>query len=303
MTIMLAGGSGLIGSELGAFLTQTGHRVLRLVRENTIGRNGGVLWNPAEHRLEVADFEGVDAVVCLSGENIAKGRWTVDRKRSLRESRIQTAALLSRTLAAMDSPPETLICASAIGYYGAHCGSEVLTEESPVGDDFLANLCADWEAAARPAVEKGIRVVHLRFGIVLSRRGGALGKMLIPFRLGLGGVLGDGSQYMSWLSLDEAVSILDFVLQTDQLEGPVNAMSPNPVTNREFTRTLAKVLGRPALLTVPKPAVRLLFGEMGESLLLGSQRAVPMRLEAAGYTFRHSELEPALRHILVGKSA
>lgn len=298
MKIMLAGCSGLIGTELGAFLTQTGHGVHKLVRDRASARAGGVFWKPSEGRLEAGDLEGVDAVVCLSGESIAARRWTAERKRLLRESRIQPVALLSSTMAAMENPPETFICASAVGYYGAHCGSEILTEESPQGEDFLGSLCADWEAAARPAVEKGIRVVHLRFGLVLSRRGGVLGKMLMPFRLGLGGAIGDGRQYMSWLSVDDAVSILDFALQTDQVEGPVNAMSPNPVTNGEFTRTLARVLRRPALVPIPKSLVGFALGEMGEMLLLGSQLAMPRRLEAAGYEFRHGELESALRHVL-----
>ena len=171
-------------------------------------------------------------------------------------------------------------------------------EESRPGDDFLAKLCVDWEAAAAPAREKGIRVIHLRFGLVLSRAGGALSKLLLPFKLGLGGVIGDGTQYMSWLSLDEAVSIIDFILQSDEIEGVVNAVSPSPVTNREFTSTLSKVLRRPALIPLPKPFVRLAFGEMGENLLLASQRAVPRQLEAAGYRFRHPDLRPALEHVL-----
>lgn len=303
MNITVAGSSGLIGTELLAFLTQTGHRVRRLVRGNTPTLNVDVHWNPAEQRLEVEDLADTDAIVCLCGENISRGKWTEERKRSLRESRIQPVALLSRTIAAMDSPPATLICASAVGFYGADCGGEILTEESPAGEDFLAKLCADWEAAAGPAREKGVRVVHLRFGLVLARQGGALRKMLTPFRLGLGGCLGDGTQYMSWLGLDEAVSIIDFALQTDELEGPANAMSPHPVRNREFTRILAKILKRPALFPVPKSVLRFMFGEMADSLLLSSQRAVPRQLEAAGYTFRHPDLESALRHEIRRKSA
>jgi len=298
MTIMLAGCSGLIGSELEAFLAQTGHQVRRLVRDRVSAQAGRIFWNPAEQLLEAGSLEGVEAVVCLSGENIAGGRWTADRKQQLRESRIQPVALLSRVMAGMENPPETLICASAVGYYGADCGSERLFEESPAGKDFLGNLCADWESAAQPAVEKGIRVVHLRFGLVLSRRGGVLPKMLIPFRLGLGGMVGDGTQYMSWLSLDEAVGILDFALQTDELEGAVNAMSPHPVTNAEFSRSLGRVLRRPVLFSIPKPLVEFALGEMGEMLLMGSQRAIPRRLEGAGYGFRHGELEDALRHVL-----
>lgn len=298
MNIIVAGASGLIGTQLVTFLAQTGHKVHRLVRHQHPSENTDILWNPAEHRLDAKGLSEIDAVVCLSGANIAAGRWTSKRKRLLRESRIQTVGLLSRTMAAMVEPPAVLICASAVGYYGANRGAEMLTEESAAGDDFLAKLCVDWEAATGPAREKGIRVVHLRFGPVLSRAGGLLSKILPQFKLGLGGPIGDGAQFMSWLNLDEAVSIIDFALQTDQLEGAVNASSPNPVTNREFTKVLAGILRRPALLTVPKPAVRLMFGEMGDGLLLSSQRAVPTRLEAAGYAFRHPNLRPALDHVL-----
>ncbi len=298
MRVIVAGASGLIGSHLVSFLTQTGHRVDRLVRKEVASENTDILWNPAEHLLGTEELAGADADVCLSGASIAEGRWTPERKRLLRESRIQTVALLSRCMAAMDEPPGVLVCASAVGFYGADRGGEILMEESRPGDDFLAKLCVDWEAAAAPAREKGIRVIHLRFGLVLSRAGGALSKLLLPFKLGLGGVIGDGTQYMSWLSLDEAVSIIDFILQSDEIEGVVNAVSPSPVTNREFTSTLSKVLRRPALIPLPKPFVRLAFGEMGENLLLASQRAVPRQLEAAGYRFRHPDLRPALEHVL-----
>ena len=298
MNVAVAGASGLIGTQLVTFLAQTGHKVHRLVRLEGSSENTDILWNPAEHRLDAKDLSQTDAVVCLSGANIAQGRWTSERKRLLRESRIQPVGLLSRTMAAMDDPPAVLICASAVGYYGAHRGSEILTEESAAGDDFLAKLCVDWEAAAGPARDNGIRVVHLRFGPVLSSAGGLLHKILLQFKLGLGGVIGSGTQIMSWLSLDEAVGIIDFALQTDQLEGTVNATSPNPVTNKEFAKVLAGILRRPALLPVPKPVVRLMFGEMGDGLLLGSQCAVPRRLEAAGYAFRHPELLSALVHVL-----
>ena len=298
MRVIVAGASGLIGSHLVSFLAQTGHRVDRLVRKEVASENTDILWNPAEHRLGTEDLAGADAVVCLSGANIAEGRWTPERKGLLRESRIQPVALLSRCMAAMDEPPGVLICASAIGVYGTRRGQEVLSEESPPGDDYLARLCVDWEAAAGPAREKGVRVIHLRFGLVLSRAGGALPKLLLPFKLCLGGVLGDGRQYMSWLSLDEAVSIIDFALQSDDFEGVANAVSPGPVTNREFTSTLSKVLRRPAFVSVPKSFIRLAFGEMGESLLLAGQRAIPSQLEGAGYRFRHPDLRPALEHVL-----
>ena len=298
MRVLVAGASGLIGSHLVSFLNQTGHRVGRLVRKEVASESSDLLWNPAEHGLGTEDLAGADAVVCLSGANIAGGRWTPERKRLLRESRIQPVALLSCCMAAMEEPPGVLICASAVGFYGSHRGQEILSEEGPPGDDFLARLCVDWEAAAAPAREKGVRVIHLRFGLVLSRAGGALPKLLLPFKLGLGGVVGDGRQYMSWLSLDEAVSIIDFALQSDDFEGVVNAVSPRPVTNREFTSTLSKVLRRPAFVPVPKSFIRLAFGEMGEDLLLAGQRAIPGRLEGAGYRFRHPDLRPALEHVL-----
>lgn len=298
MRVVVAGASGLIGSQLVQFLAQTGHQVDRLVRKELASEKAEIVWNPAEQRLGSEALAGADAVVCLSGANIAAGRWTADRKRLLRESRIQSVALLSRCMAAMDEGPGVLVCASAVGIYGAQRGEEILTEDSEPGDDYLARLCVDWEAAAAPAREKGIRVVHLRFGLVLSRAGGALPKFLVPFKLGLGGIFGDGRQYMSWLSLDEAVGIIDFALQSDDFEGAVNATSPNPITNREFTSTLSRVLRRPALLPFPKRFVRMIFGEMGEDLLLASQRAVPRRLEAAGYRFRHPDLRSALEVVL-----
>ena len=297
MNIAIAGSSGLLGSHLVPFLDAVGHQVQRLVRKETQAQDGDIPWNPAQQKLDPRALKGADAIICLSGENIAS-RWSAEKKKRLRTSRVDSVSLICRTAAAMDEPPDVIICASAIGIYGSNRGDEILTEESSPGTDFLGSLCADWEAAARPAIEKGIRVVQLRFGIILSRKGGALRKMLLPFKLGLGGRVGDGRQYMSWLSLDEAVGIIDFAIQTDSLEGPVNAMTPEPVTNREFTRALATALWRPALLPLPKTMVKLMFGEMGESLLLGSARGLPEKLKASGYTFRHPDLQHALEQIL-----
>lgn len=297
MQIIVAGASGLIGSHVVSFLGLMGHRVQRLVRRDARSEDTDIPWNPGRQQLDAAALDGAEALICLSGENIAS-RWNAEKKERLLASRVDTVSLLCRTAAAMEAPPEVIVCASAMGYYGANRGDEVLTEESSVGSDFLAALCAKWEAAAQPALERGIRVVHLRFGIVLSRKGGPLRKMLLPFWLGLGGRIGDGRQFMSWLSLDEAVGIIDFAIQTDALEGAVNAMTPNPVTNSEFTQTLGAALWRPTFFPVPKAVVRLAFGEMGEALLLGSTRALPKKLEAAGYTFRYPDLRQALDQIL-----
>lgn len=296
MKIVVAGASGFLGAHLVSFLNQVGHETRRLVRGDSRRDDGDIPWNPAELQLDPEALRGTEAIVCLSGTNVAGGRWTPAFKQSIRESRIQTVSLLAKTISSMDDPPETLICASAVGYYGCSSTGEQ-TESSPPGEDFLAQVCVDWEAAAQPAVAAGIRVVQLRLGVVLDPSGGSLGKMLLPFKLALGGRLGDGEQYMSWTTLDEAVGIIDFALQTDSLEGPVNATSPHPATNREFTRALAKAIHRPAILPIPKRIVRGMFGEMGDALLLSSIRAVPAKLEASGYRFRNPDVEQALKRM------
>jgi uncharacterized protein (TIGR01777 family) len=237
-----------------------------------------------------------DAVVHLAGENVGS-RWTESQKVRIRASRVTGTALLSRALAAATIPPRALIAASAVGYYGDR-GDELLTEASPPGSGFLAEVCGEWESATEPAASGGLRVVNLRVGMVLSREGGALARMLTPFRLGLGGPIAGGRQYMSWITLDDLVRIIIFALTENSLRGPVNAVTPNPVTNTQFARTLGNVLRRPAILPLPAEAVRLMFGEMGQELLLASQRAQPARLTAAGFRFEFSDLEPALRHVL-----
>jgi hypothetical protein len=234
--------------------------------------------------------------VHLAGENIA-GRWTREKKTRIRESRVRGTRLLSTTLAGLPRPPKVLVCASATGYYGNR-GEEVLDESSPGGSGFLAGVCRDWEEAAIPAAEKGIRVVNLRFGIVLTAQGGALAKMLPAFRLGLGGKLGNGQQYWSWIVIDDLLSIIERALNREDLSGPINTVSPHPVTNQDFTRTLGAVLRRPNFFTVPASAVRLLFGEMGEEALLSSARVNPALLERVGFNFRFPTLELALRHLL-----
>jgi uncharacterized protein (TIGR01777 family) len=239
----------------------------------------------------------VDAVVHLAGESIAAGRWTAAVKERIRRSRVDGTRLLAETLARLERRPRVLVSASAVGYYGDR-GDEPLTEESPPGVGFLADVARAWEAAADPARAVGIRVVHPRLGLVLAREGGALPRMALPFRLGLGGVIGSGRQYWSWIALPDAVRVIERALADATLAGPVNAVAPAPATNREFTRALGRVLGRPTLLPFPALGVRLLMGEMGRALLLGSARVLPRRLERAGFRFEHPELEGALRGAL-----
>jgi len=296
MKIAVTGASGLVGSALVAALEDGGHRVVRLVRRQPEG-DGEVRWDPAAGVLDPADLEGVDAVVHLAGESIASGPWTRERKRRIRDSRVDGTRLVASAVSAMAEPPRTLVSASAVGYYGDR-GDRVLDEDAGPGEGFLAEVCQGWEAAADPARERGVRVVHPRIGMVLAADGGALAKMLLPFRLGVGGVLGPGDQYMSWIGLGDLVAVILHALGDGDLEGPVNAVAPAPVTNREFTRTLGRVLHRPTILPAPALALRLLLGEMAEELFLASTRAVPARLEGHGFTFRHPDLEGALRQQL-----
>ncbi len=299
MKILVSGSSGLVGSALVPFLSSGGHEIVRLIRGWPQPGEAAVPWDPPAGRIEAARLEGLDAVVHLAGENIA-GRWTATRKARIRESRVQGTRLLAETLARLARPPKVFVCASAIGYYGDR-GDAVLREDSPPGAGFLAEVCREWEAAARPAAEKGVRVVHLRIGVVLSPAGGALARMLTPFKLGLGGRIGAGGQFMSWIAIDDLTGAIHHALATESLRGPVNAVAPRPVTNREFTKTLGRVLGRPTLFPMPAFAARLTFGEMADELLLASARVEPAKLVTSGYRFRAPELEGALRHLL-GKS-
>jgi uncharacterized protein (TIGR01777 family) len=236
-------------------------------------------------------------VVHLAGENIASGRWTSEKKRAIRESRVNGTSLLSESLARLSRPPSVFLSASAIGYYGDR-GDELLTEESPPGKGFLPDVCTNWEKATAPAVEKGIRTVHTRFGIILDANEGALAKMLTPFRMGIGGRIGDGKQWMSWIALADVVDALKYLIEDTSTRGPVNFVSPNPVTNAEFTKALGRVLSRPTLFPVPAFGVRLAFGEMADALLLSSQKVEPSVLADRGFPFTWPTLEPALRHIL-----
>jgi uncharacterized protein (TIGR01777 family) len=295
MQVAVSGASGLIGSALGESLASGGHRVRRLVREAP--RGDDVAWDPAAGAIDAAKLEGVDCVVHLAGESIASGRWDEDRKRRIRESRVKGTDLVARTLASLARRPAVLVVASAVGFYGPR-GDEELDETSAPGTSFLSEVCRAWEKAADPARAAGIRVVHTRFGVVLSKKGGALAKMLTPFRLGLGGRIGSGRQWMSWISLDDVVGAIEHALGNASVEGAVNTVAPRPVTNAEFTATLGRVLNRPTVFPMPAFAARLAFGEMADELLLSGQRVVPRRLVESGYRFRHETLEAALRHVL-----
>ena len=295
MRIAVTGSRGLVGSALVAFLTAGGHEAVRLVRASTGG--GDVQWDPVEGIKDLSRLEGVDAVVHLAGENIAAGRWTQRRKDEIRRSRVEGTRRLCDSLARLSRRPKVLVSASAIGFYGDR-GDEVLSEDSAPGKDFLAQVCQGWEAATESASRAGTRVVHLRFGMVLSSAGGALKKMLLPFRLGAGGRMGGGSQYVSWIAIDDAIGAIQHAVCTDSLKGAVNGVAPTPVTNAEFTRVLARVLSRPAVFSLPAFAARLALGEMADALLLSSQRVTPVRLQASGYQFRYPGLESALRHLL-----
>jgi len=298
MRILISGSSGLVGSALVPALQSSGHEVVPLVRSSSSGtqsRTGSVTWDPMSGQLSAASLEGIDAAVHLAGENIAARRWTAAQKARIRESRVAGTRLLAETLAKLTKAPRALVCASAIGFYGDR-SDQRLNEDSPPGTGFLAETCREWEAAAKPAVERGIRVVHLRTSLVLASQGGALAKMLPPFRLGIAGIIGSGRQHMSWISLDDLVAVISYALSNEMLRGPVNAVAPNPVTNYEFTKTLGQVLRRPTLFPMPAFAARLAFGEMADGLLLASTRVEPKRLLDSGFRFRFPELEAALVH-------
>jgi uncharacterized protein (TIGR01777 family) len=294
MKVLVTGARGLIGSALVPRLEAGGHEVAQLTR-STPQRRGEYRWDPATGTLDRAALEGVDAAVHLAGESVA-GRWTEAKKRRILESRVKGTRLLSEALAGLEPPPAVLACASAIGVYGDR-GDEPVTERSPSGDGFLAEVVRAWEGAAAPAREAGIRVVNLRFGIVQSKDGGALATMLPIFRLGLGGRVGSGRQYVSWVAIDDVVGAIQYALASDSPAGPVNVVAPQPVRNAEYAHTLGRVLGRPAILPAPGFAVRLALGELSQEVL-GGQRVVPERLREGGYEFRYPELEPALRHVL-----
>ena len=301
MKILLSGSHGLVGSALVSSLRGDGHEVFHLVRRAPHSESE-VEWYPERGSLALARLEGMDAVVHLAGESIAEGRWNDEKKKRIRESRVKGTTVLSEALANLRHPPKTLISASAIGYYGNR-GDLILTEQSAPGNDFLAGVCVEWERATESASQQGIRVVKARFGVILSTGGGALKKMLPPFRMGVGGRIGSGKQWMSWIALDDVVAGITFAINNDALAGPVNFVAPKPVTNAEFTKALGKALSRPTIFPIPEFGVRLAFGEMADALLLSSQRVEPAQLKNAGYEFEYSELVSALRHVLAQGSA
>lgn len=298
MRILVTGSSGLIGRALTASLGGGGHEVVRLVRGEAPLQRGEFRWRPEAGIIDKSAFEGVDGVVHLAGQSIASGRWTPKLKASIRESRVRGTRLLSAALACCARRPGVLLSASAIGYYGNR-GDEPLREESGPGEGFFPEICTAWEEATRAAQEAGVRVVQLRFGIVLSGGGGALQRMLLPFRLGLGGRFGNGRQTMSWVAIEDAIGATCHALLRNDLEGPVNVVAPNPVTNETFTRTLGSVLGRPTIFPLPSALLRLAMGaEMADALLLSSARVLPARLERSGYAFGAPDLRKALQQIL-----
>jgi len=303
MRILVSGSTGFVGTALVQALERDGHTVARLMRPESSrpGANGRqaqiVRWDPMSGQFDAPAAEGADALVHLAGASIAGGRWNAARKSLLRTSRVDATRHLIGALSRLHEPPRVIVAASAIGYYGDR-GDEPLTESSPPGDDFLAALCREWEAEAARGAEFGARVVMLRFGIILATHGGALPRMLLPFKLGVGGRLGSGRQWMSWLTLDEAVGIVKLALASSALTGPVNAVTPQLVQNKDFTRVLARALHRPALFPAPAFALRAALGEMADALLLVSQRVVPTKLQQAGYRFAHPDLATALGEVL-----
>ena len=298
MNVLVSGSSGLLGSALISELHSRGHRAVRLVRSEAYSGDA-VSWDPSAGRIDAEALQRFrcDAVVHLAAESIFGVRWTAGKKQRILESRTQGTRLLSQTLASLPDPPRVMVSASASGYYGSR-GSEVLTEDSASGEMFLSRVCREWEAAAQPARDAGIRVAHTRFGIVLSAEGGALATMLPIFKLGSGGKVGDGGQFWPWVAIDDVSGAIIHALENDSVQGPVNVNTPNPLTNAEYTRVLGKVLSRPTVFPLPAPAARLALGQMADEMLLVSARMQPERLRNTGYEFRYTELEPALRHLL-----
>lgn len=297
MKVLVTGSSGLIGGELVAELRRRGDQVTRLVRRPATGA-GEASWDPAAGTIEAAKLEALDGVVHLAGVGIGDHRWSDEHKRKVLDSRVQGTGLLARTLAQLDQPPPVMISGSAVGYYGYESDQPV-TEASPKGSGFLADVVGAWEGAATPAEDAGIRTIRMRSGVVITAKGGALKPQLLPFKAGIGGRLGTGKQWLSWISLDDEVAAIIHLLTTESIEGPVNVTSPQPVTNAEFTKTLGRVLKRPTFMPVPTPALHALFGkEMTKEMLLGGQRVLPEALSASGYTFAYPALEDALRHTL-----
>lgn len=301
MKVIVTGSTGLVGRALVRSLLADGHEVTRLVRGDAQGfrapGTAAVHWDPERGEIDARALEGHDAAVHLAGENIGEGRWDDEKKRRIIESRVKGTTLLAGTLAGLSAKPRGLVSASATGFYGDR-GAEVLREESASGSNFVSEVCREWEKATLQASQAGIRVVHLRIGVVLDGEGGALPRMLTPFKLGLGGKVGSGSQYMSWITLEDVIAVFRRAIEDESLRGPVNAVAPGALTNAEFTKALGAALGRPTIFAVPAFAARLAFGETADELLLASTRVEPARLKEAGFEFKHPEIEGALRSVL-----
>jgi uncharacterized protein (TIGR01777 family) len=295
MKVAVTGSSGLIGSNLVSCLSKKDVTVSKILRGDPTGNE--ISWKPESGDWDSAFADGIDGIVHLAGENIASGRWTKVKKEKIRNSRIEGTKRLCEHILKLPDPPSVFVCASAIGFYGDR-GMEFLNESSSRGNGFLPDVCLGWEEATESVSKAGIRVVNVRFGVVLSKEGGALAKMLTPFKMGMGGKIGSGTQYMSWVAIDDVSGAIYHALVTDSLKGPVNVTAPNPVTNKEFTNTLGKVLNRPTVMPMPAFMARLAFGEMANDLLLASTKVAPKRLSDSGYEFQYPKLEPALKHIL-----
>jgi uncharacterized protein len=297
--ILVSGAGGFIGSALTEKLVSSGHRVIRLTRRPVTPGHDAISWDPQEGHLESNDLEGIEAVVHLAGEGIGDHRWTEAHKARVLDSRVRGTTLLAETIAGLSDPPKVMISQSGAHYYGFESGDRPLTEDAPPGGGFLANVVEQWETSTRAAERGGIRVVRTRSGVVLSPDGGALKKQLLPFKLGIGGKIGSGRQYFSWISLRDELDAMEFLLNRDDISGPVNLVAPKPVTNAEFTRALGDALGRPTFMPVPSLAIKVLFSaQMAEEMIFGGQRLVPKRLLDAGFQFRDPEVEAALREML-----
>ena len=294
MKVCLTGASGLLGKELTSVAASQGIEVIPLVRSKS---QEGIFWDPVQGEIDSDSMNGCDAIIHLAGENISTGRWNDSKKQKIRSSRVDGTKLIASTAAKLQSQPSTLISASAIGFYGNR-GDDIMTEESSVGSGFLADVCHDWELANKDAWEAGVRVAQMRIGVILSTKGGALHKMLPPFKMGVGGKIGSGAQYMSWIAIDDVVGAILHVLNNSSVHGAVNTVAPNPVTNLQFTKSLGRAIKRPTIFPMPAFAAKLVFGEMANDLLLSSTRVVPERLKQSGYEFQFPELDSAFSHLL-----
>jgi len=297
LTVAVTGASGLVGTELSALLTSLGHRVLPITRKSAGDPGNAILWDPERGVANPQELESVDAIVHLAGENIAAGRWTAALKERIRRSRVEGTRTLVRSLSGLQNGPKTFVCASAIGFYGDR-GEEILSESSAAGSGFLADVCRAWESEALAATQLGLRVVCVRTGVVLSPKGGALAKLLLPFKLGLGGVIGSGKQYWSWIGLNDLIKAFVFCIECENLHGPVNAVSPQALTNYDFTKTVGKVLHRPTIFPMPAFVARIALGEMADELLLSSTHVIPQKLQAHGFKFAQPDLTSCLEHEL-----